>query len=397
MSEFVFPDKAKNSLPNLIREVINRGAGREDFVSFALGNPAAEAIPVKEILEAAAEVFAGDPMTILQYGPLVGYDKLREWIIDRLVNVKHFPKEGQSVILLSGSAQGLGLAPRTLCSENDEVYTDEFAFTNALNAIKNAGCRLVGIPMDEYGMIPEELEKAAMSGKGKYVYLIPNFHNPTGMTIPLERRKELYQVARKCGLLIYEDDPYGEIRFKGEHIPAFKSFDEDGRVIYAGSFSKTLSAGLRVGYLYGSQKLLQTMQLVKNSMDGQCSLMNQIIVEKSLERLDFEEYLKGVCRIYGEKCQDMLDALHEYCHPEVKIHEPEGGMFIWITMPDSVDCLAMYEEAIKIGVGIVRSQAFAANSENPGHSFRLNYTFQPREKMLEGVKRLGKLTWDILG
>ncbi|MDY2599528.1 MAG: PLP-dependent aminotransferase family protein [Lachnospiraceae bacterium] len=388
-----FPQKSLEGIPSMIRAVAQLAKNRPGFISLAIGNPAPEAIPSDIILEAAKEVISGEPMSILQYGDITGYDKLKEFTIERLKSVKHISDEGREIVMTVGSGQALGLVPAILCNEGDEVYSDQFAFTNALNAIKNAGCKLRGIPSDEYGMIPSELEKAALNGNGRYVYLIPNFHNPTGRTMPLGRRKELYEVARKCNLLIYEDDPYGELRFRGKDVPSFASFDEDRRVIYAGSYSKILAAGLRVGYIYGDSAIMEIIQKVKNATNGQSSAMiNQMIVYNSFMKLNVPEYLNKLCGIYKSKCEALENALKSTCAPDVDVVEPEGGMFIWVTLPDRLNVDEFYEKCAENGVGIVKSIGFAADLSIPGNSFRLNFTSLPVEDIVKAGKIIGKLT-----
>ena len=205
--------------------------------------------------------------------------------------------EGQGLIISNGAGQLLGLVPITVLEPGDEVYMDEFTFTSAINSVRNMGGKAIGIKTDEYGMIPGELEKAAQSGKGKYIYLIPNFQNPTGITMPLERRKEIYAIASKYDLFIYEDDPYGEIRFAGEYIPTFKSFDTEDRVLYAGSYSKTLSAGLRVGFLFGPTKVIEAIQALKNNTAGQMPLVTQKVVAKVLDTIDYDAHLDNVRKV----------------------------------------------------------------------------------------------------
>lgn len=391
-TQFTFPAKALSGAPSLIREVADKGKSIPGFISLAIGNPAPEAIPVATILAAANEVLSGDPMLIMQYGTMVGFPAFREMTINRLRDVKNISTEGKELIVTPGSGQALGLVPRAICNEGDEVFADQYAFTNALNGIRYAGCKLTGIEMDDEGMIPEALEAAAKSGKGKYVYLIPNFQNPTGITLPLQRRKDLYEVARKYDLLIYEDDPYGELRFKGETVPTMASFDEDGRVLYVGSYSKILSAGLRVGYIYGNKKIVDKIQTLRNGTDGQVPFINQMIVEKSIKRLNMPEYLKNLCGIYGAKCQAMLDTLKAACADDVKIVEPEGGMFIWVTLPDRLPVDEFSERCIKNGVGIVKSAGFAADYNKPGNSFRMNFTSLPTELNVKAVEIIGRLT-----
>lgn len=386
-----FPGKIDGNTKNLILEVAEKGRGIPGFISFAMGNPARESIPADLLRRCAAEVFEEDPIGLLQYGPSAGDPSLIAWIQDRMVQKKGFPAGGNRVMLLSGSGKGLGLMPRTLCAEGDEAYCDAFCFPNATASMKNVGAVPVGIPMDDQGMIPEALEERARSGKGKYIYLIPNFHNPMGMTLPLQRRQDLYEVAAKYDLLIYEDDPYGEIRFAGEEIPAFKSMDRDGRVVYAGSFSKSLSAGLRVGWLYAEEELIRRFSVVKTA-DGQEPLLNQRIIAKCLGSMDFDRHLDAVRQIYGRKCRLMAEGLKTFCSPRCKVLVPEGGMFIWVTLPEDVDVDAVSDAVIQAGVGVVKSQAFAVDPGCPGHALRLNFSALPDEQIERGVEIFGRVT-----
>lgn len=387
------PEKSKKSMPSLIRAVADRGATIPGYLSLGLGNPASEAIPVDIINEAMVDVMKEDPMKILQYGPAVGYEPLREFTKERLIKVKNLPDKGQELLMMCGSGQGLSLFPRTLCEEGDEVYTDQYSFTNALNGIRNSGAELVGIMMDEYGMIPKALEEKAKSGKGKYIYLIPNFQNPTGITMPLERRKKIYEIACKYDLLIYEDDPYGELRFAGEEVPAIKTFDSEDRVFYAGSYSKILSAGLRVGYLYGNSEVIKILQNAKNGSEGQSlPIVTQMILSKTIDRLDMAEHIKKLQKIYGRKCKVMIDKLRTTCAPDVKIYEPDGGMFVWLELPERINVDDFTEKCMQNAVGVVKSLGFAADYNHPGNCVRLNYTFLDDDKLSKAVETVGRMT-----
>ena len=378
--------------PNFIRKVFERGAGIPGFISFGIGNPASEAIPVEAIQEAFDHVVHTNPIEILQYGPMAGDARLAEQTVERLVKVRHMPTEGQQILISIGAGQDLGLVPRTLCEPGDEVFMDAYSFTSGINAVRNVGAKAVGIAMDDFGMIPEALEEQAKKGKGKYIYLIPNFQNPTGITMPLERRKAIYAIAAKYNLFIYEDDPYGEIRFTDNIVPTFKEMDTDNRVIYAGSYSKTLSAGLRVGFLYGPKQAIDAIQALKNNQDGQMPLVTQRVVSRLLDVIDYDAQIKHVSTVYKEKADLMMQTLRMHGSDKVHFVEPTGGMFLWLTMPDGVDCDAFFEACMEHKVGIVPGAAFAADGVPAGQSFRFSFTFPSKEQIVAGMTIVGQLT-----
>ena len=394
---FSLPERVTLKGPNFIREVFERGVGVEGFISFGIGNPAPEAIPVEVIEQAFDEVVHSNPMSLLQYGPMQGDARLAELTLERLVKTHKMSPEGQGLIISNGAGQLLGLVPITVLEPGDEVYMDEFTFTSAINSVRNMGGKALGIKTDEHGMIPSELEKAAQSGKGKYIYLIPNFQNPTGITMPLERRKEIYAIASKYDLFIYEDDPYGEIRFAGEYIPTFKSFDSEDRVLYAGSYSKTLSAGLRVGFLFGPAKVIEAIQALKNNTAGQMPLVTQKVVAKVLDTIDYDEHLDNVRKVYKTKCDALLKAFDKYASSKVHLTQPTGGMFAWMTMPAEVNCDDFFEACMDRNVGIIKCGAFAADNAGEGHAFRLSYTVPTVEEITKGMEILGALTKEFCG
>ena len=389
---FQIPDRAVMKGPNFIRKVFERGAGIPGFISFGIGNPASEAIPVEAIQEAFDHVVHTNPIEILQYGPMAGDARLAEQTVERLVKVRHMPTEGQQILISIGAGQDLGLVPRTLCEPGDEVFMDAYSFTSGINAVRNVGAKAVGIAMDDFGMIPEALEEQAKKGKGKYIYLIPNFQNPTGITMPLERRKAIYAIAAKYNLFIYEDDPYGEIRFTDNIVPTFKEMDTDNRVIYAGSYSKTLTAGLRVGFLYGPKQAIDAIQALKNNQDGQMPLVTQRVVSRLLDVIDYDAQIKHVSTVYKEKADLMMQTLRTHGSDKVHFVEPTGGMFLWLTMPDGVDCDAFFEACMEHKVGIVPGAAFAADGVPAGQSFRFSFTFPSKEQIVAGMTIVGQLT-----
>lgn len=394
--DYPYPDKVQIELKSLIRAVTEKGSNIPGFISFALGSPAPECIPVDIMRQAYTEVFDEETMSVLAYGPQIGDEALRQWIRDYMTGRKQCRGEGNSVVMLTGSGRGLGLTPRTLCNDGDEVYLDLFTYPNATYAAHYHGAKPVAIDGDDDGMLPDKLEEAARSGKGKYIYLIPNFQNPTGRTMPLERRKAIYEIAKKYRLVIYEDDPYGEIRFAGDEIPSFKSFDTEDLVIYAGSFSKILSAGLRVGFLFGPEEMMKKFTAVKNS-DGQEPLYNQKIIMRALQKIDFEDHVRLLRETYGRKCRLMTDTLQRTCSSNCRILVPQGGMFLWVDIPEEIDIDMLSDAMIAAGVGPVKSAAFTADLSIPGHGFRLNYSAPSEEDIVKGAEIFGRVTKQFCG
>ena len=389
--KYTFPEKTSHMSPNLIREVSERGAAIPGFISLAIGNPAPAAIPSEAIKSAIEQLLCGDLMELFEYGPRNGDALFRQLTKKRLVEVKGFPAEGRSIVSLAGSSQGLGLAPLALCDEGEEIYFEDFSFSGAIDAANAAGCHAVSIRTDEYGMIPEDLARAAREGKGRLVYLNPNFHNPTGVTMPLFRRKEIYEVARQYDLLLYEDDPYGDIRFRGEHIPCFAAMDPDQRVVFAGSYSKTVSPGLRVGYLYAPDFLAEKLQSMKSALSGESALLMQKTIAAVLTSIDYERHIQEICQMYGERCRLMEETLRTYSPEGVTYTHPEGGMFLWATLPASIDPKAMFDECFRSRVGAVPSAAFSVDPvHNPGRSLRLNFTYPSMADLVEASKRFGE-------
>lgn len=393
MTTFSIPFKTTHVGPNYIRKVNDDGANIPGFISLAVGNPSADAIPSQSLRQQIEKLMQGSLLTLFEYGPAIGDESYKGLTKKRLVEKKGFPAEGHGVVVLNSSTQGLGLAPRTFCSEGDEIYFENFPFTGAIRAARAAGCMAVGIAADEEGMLPDALAKAASSGRGKMVYLNPNFHNPTGATMSFKRRQEIYAVAQHYDLLLYEDDPYGDIRFRGEHIPCFKTIDPDNRVIFAGSYSKTISPGLRMGYLYACDTFVKYLRNTQSAMDGQPPLLNQLIIANTLQAIDYEAHINAICRLYGQRCQLLMNTLSQYAHPSVRWIRPDGGMFLWVTIPDSISMDDFYDEMLRHCVGAVRSEGFAVDAvHHGGHSFRLNFTYGTAEQLIEGAKRFGAVT-----
>lgn len=390
-----FSNKVAALAPSAIREILKFTADPE-VISFAAGNPAPEAFPVDTIAKISAEIFAQEPINALQYSVTEGYAPLRRRLESDL-RARNMFANNDMVIVTAGAQQAIEVTAKILCNEGDVILCEDPSFVGSLNAFRSYGVRLVGVPTDEDGILPERLEETLKSEpNAKFLYTIPNFQNPTGNTTTLERRKAILELAKKHGIYILEDNPYGDLRFAGEPIPCYKEFDENGNVLYAGTFSKTLAPGLRVGYLCGAEDILSKAVVGLQTSTVHTNIWAQMIAYRFLETVDFDAHLKRLQAIYRDKCGLMLDNLRKTMPDCVTYSKPEGGLFIWATMPEKYDMNAFCVEAVKRKVAVVPGNAFCADEKAVSHSFRLNYSTPTNEQIIKGCEILGKCATDLL-
>ena len=396
--EYSFSNKIANLKPSAIREILKAPA-TPDTISFAAGNPAPESFPVEEMARISASIYAEMPTSALQYGATDGYTPLREAISKRLrdkFNIGRSVEGGDAfddtTIIVSGGQQGLELACKVFCNEGDSIICENPTFIGALNAFRSNGVTPVGVTLEDDGMNIAELEEAIKNNpRAKLIYVIPNFQNPAGICTSLEKRKKIYELAKKYSLMILEDNPYGELRFAGEDIPSIKSFDDDGIVIYCSTFSKILSAGMRVGFVIAPDEVASKMVVSKQTSDVHTNLFFQILCYKYMTECDLDGHIKDIQGIYRHKCSLMLDALDKYMPNCVKYTRPEGGLFVWCTMPKSADADAFVKEATKNNIRVVPGATFNCDTEEPSMSFRLNFSTPSDEQILNGIKALGAI------
>jgi len=388
--EYNFSDSFKNLQPSAIREIF-KSLTDPTIISFAAGNPSPESFPVEELSRLAADIFANTPSQALQYGITEGFPGLREEIAKRQKSRFGIGRDFDMTVVTSGGQQGLELCCRVLCDKDDVVLCENPSFIGALNAFRACGAQTVGIPMDEDGINIEALEKLVKETKNiKLIYVIPTFQNPRGSSTSLEKRKALYEIAKKNGIVILEDNPYGELRFAGEEIPTIKSFDEDGIVVYCSSFSKILSAGMRVGFIIGPSELLQKMVVAKQCEDVHTNNFFQMLCYKYVTECDLDAHIEKIRAIYRHKCNLMLDTLDKEMPKEVKYTRPEGGLFIWCTLPYGLDSGEFAKFAISKKVAVVPGSTFNCDTKAPSDSFRINYSTPSDEQIVNGVKILAE-------
>ena len=390
-----FSDRVASVQPSAIREILKFTSDPE-VISFAAGNPAPEAFPVDTIAKLSAEIFAEEPINALQYSITEGYPKLREWLKNDLTQKKLFA-DGDAVVITAGAQQAIETCAKILCNDGDVIICEDPSFIGSLNAFRCTGVKLVGIPMDDDGMKMDELEAALKANKNtKFIYTIPNFQNPTGRTTTLERRKQMLELAKKYGVYILEDNPYGALRFAGEDVPSIKELDTDGHVLYAGTFSKTLAPGLRVGYLLAQQELVSKAVVGLQTSTVHTNIWAQMVAYRFVTTVNFDEHLAKLRGIYRAKCSLMLDALKAQMPDFISFTQPQGGLFIWATLPEKYDMNNFCTEAVKRKVAVVPGNAFVADESTVSHSFRLNYSTPTDEQIVKGVEILSKAAKELL-
>ena len=392
--EYTFSKKIANLKPSAIREIF-KSLSDPTIISFAAGNPSPESFPVEELAKLSAEIFANESTAALQYSITEGYPLLREAIAKRQKERfgENMVRADDSLMVVSGGQQGIELACKVFCDEGDAIICENPSFIGSLNSFRSNGAKLVGVDMEEDGISLEGLESALKNTpNAKLLYLIPTFHNPTGITMPLEKRLAVLELAKKYGVVIIEDNPYGELRFHGEDIPTLKSLDNDGLVIYCSSFSKILSAGMRVGFIIAPSTICAKMTVAKQGEDVHTNIFFQMLCYKYMTECDLNAHIASINDLYRHKCDLMLECLDKYIPKDkVTFTRPEGGLFIWGTVKNCSDASNIVKLAIEKKVAVVPGTAFNCDTEALSNSFRLNYSTPSDEQIVEGVKRLGEV------
>lgn len=389
--DYTFSDKISSLQPSAIREILKATADPA-IIPLAAGNPAPDAFPVEEVQKISAEILAEEPITALQYGVTEGYQPLRDELKSWLARREKIGRDFDDLLVVSGATQIMDLTTKVLCNEGDTVICEEPSFIGSLNCFRSYGCKLKGVPVEADGMDVDALEEALKTTENaKFIYTIPNFQNPAGATMSLAKRKRLYELAVKYNKIILEDNPYGDLRVAGEPLPTIKSMDTEGIVVYAGSFSKILSPGLRVAYCVGPKPILAKMTVGKQASDVHTPCLNQMIVYKWLRDYDVEAHIKKIQGIYRKKLNLMCDCIDKELGDFVEYVRPEGGLFIWCKLPDDVDMLDFVQRAVKKKVAVVPGNAFLMNDTDKTQYIRLNFSTPSDEKIAAGIKLLGEV------
>jgi 2-aminoadipate transaminase len=379
-----------------IRELL-KITQQPEVISFAGGLPAPEVFPVKRFEEACRTVLEQHGPQALQYGPTEGYEPLRE-MIARNISRYGILAETENVLITSGSQQALDLIGKLLVNSGDRVLVEAPTYLGALQAFNVYGAQFISVPLDEDGMCTGELE-ASLRMSPKFMYILPNFQNPAGVTLSEERRHQLIFLADKYGIPIVEDDPYGQLRYEGEHIPPLVVLDyktlsshnglPPANVIYLSTFSKTLAPGIRLAWIVAPSDVIAKLVLLKQAADLHTSTFNQMVAYETAKDGFLDQHVKLIRQVYRERRDAMLHALEEFFPPEVSWTHPKGGLFLWTTLPKDVDCRLLFRSALAEEVAFVPGDCFYANDVFEGcRHMRLNFSFSEPEQIREGIRRL---------
>jgi 2-aminoadipate transaminase len=391
-----YAQRTQRMKSSAIRELLKM-TEQADLISFAGGLPAPDVFPVHEFKEACNNVLDHSSTLALQYGATEGVGPLRE-MITRHTQRYSIQVSPENVMITSGSQQALDLIGRIFINRGDRILVESPTYLGALQAWNAYGAEYIAIPSDENGMITDELEKSLRCGP-KFIYVLPNFQNPTGATMSLDRRKKLVELADRYGVPIIEDDPYGQLRFEGEHLPAVEVLDSriraangwySGNVIYLSTFSKLLAPGLRLAWVIAPPEVISKLVQAKQGADLHTSTFNQMLAYEVAHKGFLDKHVVTIRQVYLERRNVMLDALTEHMPDGVRWTHPQGGLFLWATLPEDIDTTDLLAEAIKEKVAFVPGGSFHPCGGGT-NTMRLNFSYSKPDQINEGIARLGRV------
>lgn len=388
---------------SIIRELL-KFTQQPDIISFAGGLPAPELFPVEAFRAAADKVLAQSGKKALQYSATEGYQPLRSLIVEKMARYGIHAQE-DNVLITSGSQQALDLIGKLLINPGDTILVERPTYLGALQAWNAYQAEYIEVPIDDDGMQVSQLEEALRAGV-KFMYILPNFHNPGGVTLSLDRRQEVVELADRYGIPIIEDDPYGELLYEGEHLPSLVQLDCEhlesqacdghgyfkGNIIYLSTFSKTLAPGLRLGWIVAPVEVIQKCVQAKQGMDLHTSIFDQMVAYEVAKDGFLEKHVRTLCKVYGARRDVMLSAMQRYFPPGVRWTHPRGGLFLWVELPPEINAEEMLQDAIQEKVAFVPGHAFYAAGRSGGHlnTMRLNFSNADPEMLEEGIRRLAR-------
>jgi 2-aminoadipate transaminase len=390
-----FAQRTKLVKSSTIRELLKL-TQRPEVISFAGGLPAPDVFPVERFEDACHRVLEANGAMALQYSASEGFTPLREYLAQKMARYGIIASV-DNVLITSGSQQALDLIGKLLINAGDRILVEAPTYLGALQAFNVYGAEYVSVPIDHDGLRTEMLEEALRSGP-KFIYILPNFQNPGGVTLCEPRRHELVLLADKYGVPIIEDDPYGQLRFEGEHLPPLLVLDRDnlrrddgklGNVIYLSTFSKTLAPGIRLGWIVAPPDVISKLVQFKQGADLHTSTFDQMVAYEVVHDGFLDEHVKKIRAVYRERRDVMLAALAEYFPPEVTWTHPQGGLFLWVTVPEGLDMEHLFQAAVGENVAFVPGNCFYPGGDEGGRHMRLNFSHSTPQQIREGIRRLG--------
>lgn len=385
-----FSKRASQKNTNIIKEILKVTEDPE-IISFAGGLPAPELFPVKELEKTCTEVLSESGQQALQYSTTIGYLPLREQLVRRMEKEDNIQSAAENVLITTGSQQALDLTGKIFLDENDVVICESPTYLAAIDAFNAYNPKFVEIPMDEEGMHMQDLETALKNNPNiKFIYTIPDFQNPTGRTMSLERRHKIIDLANFYDVIIVEDNPYGAIRFSGADLPPIKSFDTEGRVIYISTFSKIFAPGLRLGWICADKVLIEKYAEQKQATDLNTDTFTQYITSKYMQKFSLDMHIHQIKQTYFKRQEKMLQCIDKYFPKSVHHTSPEGGLFIWIELPKHINAMDIFKICLKEKVAYVPGEAFFPNVPQK-NTIRLNYSNMSESRIEIGMARLGKV------
>lgn len=385
-----FSDRV-NAIKNSVVGDILKLTEQPDMISFAGGLPAEQTFPKAQVAEATVKMLQESGEKALQYGPSNGFTPLRNKIAERSNAVYQTHLTEDNILVTSGSQEALDLVCRVFCNKGHKVAVEKPTYVGALMAFDLTEVGYSEITSDEFGMDPEALDKCLTEDPSiRMIYVIPDFQNPTGITWSLERRQKFMEVVNKHEIPVIEDNPYGELRFRGDFLPSLNSMDPKGLVLSLGTFSKTFAPGMRLGWVAGDKDLIAKCNAIRTGMDLSTSPFTMRVADAWLENFDYDAHIDEIKKLYRIRCDAMMVALEKYLPKEVHFTRPEGGLFCWVTLPKNLDSLDILKECIENKVAFVPGSAFFTTQGNDNY-FRMNYSYCDEATIDEGVKRIGEV------
>jgi 2-aminoadipate transaminase len=391
-----FSERVLALKPSAIREIFKYAAD-PTYISLSAGNPAPEAFPAQELAAISAKLMQEEPILALQYSVTEGYPLLRRHLTKYMKETQNIGRDFDDILITTGAQQVMDLFSKSILNEGDTVICEAPSFIGSLNDFRSYRAKLVGIPMDGDGMNMEALEEALKTEKNvKFIYTIPNFQNPSGITMSLEKRRKLYALAKQYDVMILEDNPYGDLRYEGEALPTIKSMDEDGIVMYAGSFSKVISPGMRVAYAIGPKPVIQKMTVCKQGQDVHTNIWSQVLCYRFMTEYDFDAHLENLRAIYTKKRRLLLSLMEKHLAPHITWDDFNGGLFAWCHLPQGIDMMTFVQKALEKKVCVVPGTAFLTSENEPCDAFRINFSTPTDEQLTKGIELLGETIREMI-